>query len=1186
MASLKIRAGPSAALSTITIVAIAANVGGILLCLIITTVILLLRARRIHKKLLADLEERGVLTAQAHEEARGSVSRPRAVLRRNTILPFNAKSGWGALPSTETLTSAEEMSVVAHYAPSRPMEGKRRSSRLSWPFSMKRLSGHSVHMKQMKAPRLSTVLEDPKPSTTVPLLADRLSINVLKGGEDQSSSSQTMLHYHPAFRHSINESVMAEQESRINGGPFFRDAANKRLQRARSIAAVPSAPTARPQLRARAASLCSQTPGIAPDLILPPLPLDIARIKSEVKRRSQLRQMPSKLSVSSFDSADTSILTSRPSPIVPHTSKVRAEKVTKPGRKSPGGVGAKQFRDTLDLRTQVLGSQHLSISSTIRSSMVIEEAHNTDNESQDDRSKYSNSRPLSSVSRAHTVSPSKVPSPTANPLATQNMITPKRKSKTYVSSAGSPERYCHSEAKPRSLAGVIRSPKHQHSQTSSRSSGGNPFQWDPTPFAATGKPSALKGSPSARQGHRRKNSVRISLVPIIHGPPSRTPPPSLLNEKKDDTSEGASADRDEHGLGLGCTSTRSPPTPPSSATFAPELKFAATSLRASLTPMSPILPLVSYDQSHVVFPKDHVLPELSAQEQKRLSNGSIFSLSRFPETPNIIEPYEADTLNALTYLSARHYDFSETFKLPDTPLLAQYPFRPQTPDRNRSPSPSSLIDLDEYDPERPSLVFQTPANTSSRAWQSGFAAIPEESSVTSSKTIGVDSSCYDDSPPVSPKTVSPPRFVLDSRSTYNLPVYATAIPEEPSEIIDPAILSKHAFNLLTSGIGNANGSIIKTSHGNRSSLALVIPPTPASAQSVFEPLLTAAFPSSPPIGNESPVLGRIHSESQASSICSSPALSLSSSFSPTTSLLNLPSPAIPSSPRPSHAQLPVPGLSINFAKVPKLSPSPRGPRGSPPRPLRSSIAALRRMNSDAADAKKEKAGRGERRYLRLGREDSVQLPGDESWLDDIEDDDQTIELDEEEGRRLVGDVLDDYDEGCTELDVDESFGNLSLSTIKPNKDTDTTMATEQETASADSKRSSSIWEDGEKFWSSNTPPQPSPGSPNKLKICYQPLASSPLATLPINRTSSPTRKREFEVAKDAATSPTENTVSAHDIKKRREESVDSRRSSNRYRKRSVLGVGTPNVRIQVTSPSGQVIVGTPGLYDAQGFLRG
>ena len=246
------------------------------------------------------------------------------------------------------------------------------------------------------------------------------------------------------------------------------------------------------------------------------------------------------------------------------------------------------------------------------------------------------------------------------------------------------------------------------------------------------------------------------------------------------------------------------------------------------------------------------------------------------------------------------------------------------------------------------------------------------------------------------------------------------------------------------------------------------------------------------------------------------------------------------------------------------------------------------MNSDAADAKKEKAGRGERRYLRLGREDSVQLPGDESWLDEIEDD-IAVELDEEEGRRLVGDVLDDWEEGCTMLDLDDDTSLHSESTIKPGKlssGASTPAAEEQHTTpgAETEKRSSNIWEDGEKFWTSTAPPAPAPasGSPNKPKNRYQPLASSPLASPALYVSTKVSKKRDFQVAKDV--SPTENTSKDADRKKRRESGVDGRRSS-RYRKRNVLGNGTPNVRIQVTSPSGTVVVGTPGsLYDAQGFL--
>jgi hypothetical protein len=161
---------------------------------------------------------------------------------------------------------------------------------------------------------------------------------------------------------------------------------------------------------------------------------------------------------------------------------------------------------------------------------------------------------------------------------------------------------------------------------------------------------------------------------------------------------------------------------------------------------------------------------------------------------------------------------------------------------------------------------------------------------------------------------------------------------------------------------------------------------------------------------------------------------------------------------------------------------------------------------------------------------------------------------------------------------------LSTSSITP--DTEFTTATAQEdTISGAQERPSSIWDDGEKFWSSYTPPRPD--SPNKFKERYQPMASSPLASPALStsstRTIKPARKRDFEVAKDApplpspCPSPTENHRKGR--KKRRESGEGSRK------KRDALGIATPNVRIQVTSPSGRVMM-TPGsFYDEQGFLR-
>jgi hypothetical protein len=1148
---------PSAPLSTTAIAAIATGIGVSLIC-IVALIVLLVRAIRNHKQLLADLEARGISIIQAQGEARDSVARPRAVLRRNSALPYNKNSGWGTLTSVETFKSGDT-GVIEHYVPPKPAEYAKKSGRLSWPFYAKRMSGHNIHLAKIKGSRLSTVLEDPKQSAIVPVMGnsnlDQSRSSLFQSNDGRPTSVVSLLQYHPALRNISQDQDTASQNESPASTSYFRTEANERLQRAKSVAAVPSAEPERPQLRARSTSLSSHASGKAPDVILPPLPLDIARIKTEADKRSQLRRIPSKQSDTTIGSADTFILANRSSPDVPSATKKRPQKITKPRTRGSTIGGSRPFRDSLDLRARVLGLRH-NINSPNRTNVASLEVEDPYPEDKGTHIEDSSTESPKVNGGLYSGATDQESARTIDTSAVPALSTPKRKLKAQAYSEGSPERHKRNNAASRVLNGVVRSPRRQHSQASSRSSGGNPFQWDPTPLSSNGKPSALKGSPSARQGHRRKNSVRISLVPTFHGPPTRTPSPSFVIETRDDTTSGATATKPASGLGIALSNTRLLPTPPSSSTFAPELKFPTTSLHASLTLTSPTLPLVGYDQGDVVSPTDQVPSELYKFEIKRASNGSAISLSKFPGTASIIEPLDPDDHNPLRDFSYQPYDFGRDFRMPDTPYLHQYPWRQETPEPEREDSQNSLIDLDVYNiynSEHSNIVFQTPTNVPSRAWQSAFAAIPEESSISSQKTYDVGRShADDDSPPVSPKTMSPPRFNIDDRSAYNLPVYATTIPEETSDTIDPAILSKDAFMLLNSSFDEFNGSsIISASSSKHSSLAIIIPTTPDVAQSMFEPLLQVAFPSSPPTMDifESPILG--HRQSNASSLYSLP--SPPPSLSPTTSPVELPRPIIQSSPRPLHAQLPRQNLALNFSNVPKLTPSPQGPRSSPPRPLRTSIAALRRMNSDANNARKEKTCRGERRYLRLGREDSVPVPGDESWLDEL-DTDSNVSFTDEQGRMLVGNVLDEWDEGCTSLDLDEGVSIQSTSTVTPDTENFAPDVNEDTTAGAQ-ERSSSIWDDGEEFWASPTPPRP--GSPNKPRDADQQLASS-----------AKSKKRDFEVARDVgAENPAER-------KKRRENG----------KKKTVLGVSRANVQIQVTSPGGRV-VGTPGLYDAQGFLR-
>jgi hypothetical protein len=227
-------------------------------------------------------------------------------------------------------------------------------------------------------------------------------------------------------------------------------------------------------------------------------------------------------------------------------------------------------------------------------------------------------------------------------------------------------------------------------------------------------------------------------------------------------------------------------------------------------------------------------------------------------------------------------------------------------------------------------------------------------------------------------------------------------------------------------------------------------------------------------------------------------------------------------------------------------------------------------------------------------------PGEESWLEDLDkyEDEGDETWDEEKGRALVGDLGFDWDEdgNATVLDLYSepvltsipeaatSASSTPTPTVhgaekgrKPG-DTDEQAVepaqAEQEKPSggANGDRRSSIWEDGEMFWTSTSPPS-APNSPNKPLDRFVPLASSPLST----RTG---KKRAFEVAKDDL--PAQEDA----VKEKGGAERDARRDSGKYRKRSVLGVGTPNVKICVVPPSSEGREETPGsLYDGDGFLR-
>lgn len=240
------------------------------------------------------------------------------------------------------------------------------------------------------------------------------------------------------------------------------------------------------------------------------------------------------------------------------------------------------------------------------------------------------------------------------------------------------------------------------------------------------------------------------------------------------------------------------------------------------------------------------------------------------------------------------------------------------------------------------------------------------------------------------------------------------------------------------------------------------------------------------------------------------------------------------------------------------------------------------MNSDASAARRERAGRGERRFLRLGREGSVQLPGEESWLDELEGCEDG-ELDEGVARRLVGGLLEwDVDTWEGEREGEGVCAAMALGgapgvSVRGEK----IAGAGTGTGDASEGNPSPSWDESDAFWSSSPPPPP-PTTSSTAAATTPPTAPAPKA-----------KKRAFAVKRDGDGAGPETAPSGWE---QEQESpvlggggkAATRREScgGRRRRRSALGDvnGNGNVNVNVSgNVSGMV---TPGsYYDEEGFLR-
>ncbi|KAF2467882.1 uncharacterized protein BDR25DRAFT_395074 [Lindgomyces ingoldianus] len=1205
MASIGIRTTASGQLSSTALAAVLTGVGVVILGLLISLVFLLCRAVRTHNRYLKDLEERGVAIAQsqARQSKTAPIAKPRRVLRRSAILPFNSKNGWGTLSSVKTIKTAKLQSISPHSAPPKPVGFVDKPSCLSWPFSTRRSSGRAIHLKKIKVPTLPTVIEGPKLSTLVPRLSDSLGCQPFSPKRTRShrSSGQSLQKRHPAFRSDWqdenHDDVTATQPE-----PRCRSLATKPITKTETrllpngsglVAEIPVSLTKSVQCRVedsklhtRSASVCSQRSGNDPEAPMPPLPLHVTRPKSGSQQRSLLSKTPSQLSVYGLESAGSSILATQSSPILPHYNNIQVQKCSRRNWRNSLTIGPRPFGGMLTLHERNKRSQGSINSNTARYSVDTPSAKQksqTENRRSTMNNNSSGVQSIRKVEMDERVLLSKVVSPTYCPLSVQYLNTPRQQSRSQVAASGSPQERSKRTSILRGISRMDHTPTRQLSQdstqvSSTRSSNGNPFQWDSTTFS-WGKPPTLKGSPAARSAHQRQNCVRISLVPIILRPPSGTssPCPSVLNNDQEDLPHPSVEKKT--GLYLNFSNARSLPRPPSSPMFASDVNITATTTCASLTPNPPMLSMANDDHRPTEPPmvSDSLwdLQNSSPRTLNRMSSWSLLSIPKFPRPCCNLPAMGRNMSPPPTFaLSQSSNEYDDELKTPDSQAAPSSPLD-DLPLFSSSPQRPLLVD--QYNPEYPYLVYHTPTSSPTLGqFPSPFSTFPEESSATSARTMNYER--LSDPPPCSPEMMRPHAFLplpQDQLLRYSS-IQNTAC---------PSILSKDTFSTLNS---SSEGNYSPCHPENKP-----IPNNSTSAQEMSEPFIEAAFTSSPPSqqpGDSRPSQERVRSPTQsglaqqpltAQSFPSSTYFSVQSSPQPTR-------PFPPRSPYPCYAQLPAP--TLNFRDMPSLPPSASGRRRSSPRPLQSSIQRLRHMNLEA-----EKGGQGERRYLRWDQEERIPLPGDGSWLKEAEIAYENEEaLGEEKERRPTGGVLDSWEQESTILEIVED-DTLATSTStgaetvelrkKPNKSNagaSSIHLTSPQEDEENRNRSSNVWDNDENFWHSIPPHLIHPPSlPNKPKNNFQSVASSPNHTATAANPSMPnsSRKREFEVAKDD--SPATLSISSKLDKLR----GDRKLAGGQYRKRYALGLGTPNVRIQVVSPSGSVD-GTPGsLYDADGFLK-
>lgn len=1112
------------------------GVGGAIVIAIVVVTVQILRKRAEHQRAANELDNQGAQLQMRQHQDLGEVPRPVTASRCGSFAPVYARSGWGELSSAEAIHEQ-------HSFPN-PVQRKRSAVPLPKRFKhrgialkrLKHLSAIAESPRSRSAPSPSPAAMGRDQTPEKPFSEDKpyfrktiTLVHPAERGEDVFTAPGSPKPY-----------VLPSFAIRSPGkyGAAIANDDKPKAPRSVSVGAiinvvpeqafsVPTVRPFRPPMHTRSISL-GAPPSMPPLRPVPPLPVPLSRKGTDDSSHRQ-GMCITRHSSSSQASTSSSVLVASPilalrddegktmaSPsveqMVAEDESAELKSVVNRQWQDPRAIRPQPMEASLpQVHATTLPRTHASIRSNVaqynsRESMVHRSFSTSSTASADStRNRLS----IPQIGTADRMSISRVSSfnslhgSTGNGV--QKVMTPRKACRqSSVSANGSPaERRKTSIAEPGSVLRNIQAnavangntPSRQASnatQNSGRSSNGNPFQWDQSlPLA---KPSALKGSPNSKgsKGHRRQNCVRIStLTPQILGPPSSRPTsPGYMVGIQEEGDENFSPQESSDYFS---TKTRYYSNlqrlskAPSESSLTRNLKVRT--FRASLTPSSPTSSICNSYQEYngAGIPSQHSEDRLSASPTTRTASrqsdrSSAFTIPSFPSPskatasisgvqrdrpvpefclsrPSTDDPsprsLDVNSRENTSYSPpfALHMSSDEDFDRPGGEMLPSSPPLPESGGAQEYDPAWPLVTMPElepswheYDPASPPIWTNERTTELRRAQSSSSGYLPfaipvgmqgpansgDDSPVSPLSRPTSYGGELPDTPPISPKTVS---GEFGSFFDHRVVIEATPVSRQ-------TVRSLRSTEKLTSA--------------NASAIMATIPEVPPNVGfpttvPILRPPMNATSQPTPTRPDIQRTLSTVRNILDHGASSSAPPLSISEDDSP----------APPSPLRIKH--------------------SPQGPRSEPGKSVLRNAMALRRMNSEI-----DTTDRSSRRYTRLAREPSPLLP----WVGSPEFNESCHNGFGIRGGTSVfdfGDLQTSPGAAATEVDglqqrsaLDDvdmfAFdrrleGALAGFEAGPPSSADATATT---------SRTSSVWEDGEKFWEQHKFEQPVGSSERSL----------------------------------------------------------------------------------------------------------